>query len=50
MGKTDRVKKPYRPPVLTRYGDLRTLTGGGFKKSNEAGTVQGPKTKLLGGG
>ncbi|MBI4638604.1 MAG: lasso RiPP family leader peptide-containing protein [Candidatus Rokubacteria bacterium] len=39
-------KKPYTPPRLRRYGDLRTLTGGARKTKVEAGV----KTKATGGG
>ena len=46
MDKTNRPgKKPYRRPVLTVYGDLRTLTGGGTKASNEGAGKGMPKTK-----
>lgn len=37
-------KKPYTPPRLRCYGDLRRLTGGGTKSRSEA-NVAGPKTK-----
>ncbi len=40
-------KKPYTPPRLRRYGDLRTLTQGNRKTKLE-GT--GVKTKTSGGG
>lgn len=40
-------KKPYTPPRLRRYGDLRTLTGGNKKTKSEA---TGVKTKLGGAG
>lgn len=42
-------KKPYRRPVLERYGDLRTLTRGGGKTRNENNTV-GATTKTKPGG
>lgn len=38
-------KKPYAPPRLSCYGDLRQLTGGGKKAKNESNTVAGPKTR-----
>ena len=43
------VKKPYRPPSLRRYGDLRTLTGGGGRKNSENNVPQVPKTRPVGG-
>jgi hypothetical protein len=46
---TKPLKKPYRRPVLTRYGDLRTLTGGGVRRNDESNKVSGPKTRLVGG-
>ncbi|MBI3628727.1 MAG: lasso RiPP family leader peptide-containing protein [Candidatus Rokubacteria bacterium] len=42
-------KKPYRRPVLERYGDLRTLTRGGGLVRNESNTV-GATTKTKPGG
>lgn len=41
------AKKPYTPPRLRRYGDLRTLTRGNKRTKLEA---TGIKTKLGGGG
>ena len=41
------TKKPYAPPRLRRYGDLRRLTGGGAQNRSEANVV-GPKTKPTG--
>ena len=41
------TKKPYRPPRLKRYGDLRTLTRGNIKSKAEPSNV---KTKLGGAG
>ncbi len=41
-------KKPYKAPRLLRYGDFRTLTKGGTKKKNEAGSLAGPKTRPQG--
>lgn len=40
-------KKPYTSPHLTRYGDLKTLTGGGRRARNESasGPFPGPKTR-----
>jgi hypothetical protein len=38
-------KKPYRPPRLTRFGDLRTLTRGNQKTKTEP---SGMKTKAGG--
>jgi len=40
-------KKPYNPPRLLRYGDLRTLTQGGGRKVSETGST-GPKTRAVG--
>lgn len=42
--KASRAKKPYRPPRLTVYGDLRRLTqgGGGTRREGGPGT---PKTR-----
>lgn len=42
--RASQAKKPYRPPRLTVYGDLRRLTlgGGGTKREGGPG---GPKTK-----
>lgn len=47
--KKPRSRKPYRPPRLTRYGDLATLTqgGGGAKRDGGGGA---PKTKTGTGG
>ncbi len=51
MGTTNHpLKKPYRRPVLQRYGDLKTLTGGGFAKSDETNKAKTAKTKLMGAG
>lgn len=44
------LKKPYRRPVLQRYGDLRTLTAGGFHKTDETIRAKTAKTRLFGGG
>lgn len=45
MNKLNRpAKKPYTPPRLRCYGDLRTLTRGGAKNRSEA-NVAGPKTR-----
>lgn len=45
MRKTKRLtKRPYKPPRLSCYGDLRTLTLGGAQNKNEA-NVAGPKTR-----
>lgn len=44
------TKKPYTPPRLSRYGDLRTLTGGGTKSKDETNTIATPKTRAVGGG
>ncbi len=41
------TRKPYRPPRLKRYGDLRTLTRGNRKNRIEP---SGVKTKLGGTG
>ena len=41
------VRKPYRPPRLTKFGDLRRLTQGDRKNKTEP---SGVKTKLGGGG
>lgn len=41
-------KKPYKAPRLLRYGDFRTLTRGGTKKKDEAGSISGPKTRNTG--
>jgi len=41
------TKKPYTPPRLKRYGDLRTLTQGNVRTKREANNV---KTKLGGTG
>jgi hypothetical protein len=41
------TKKPYKPPRLKRYGDLRKLTRGNIKNKIEPSNV---KTKLGGGG
>lgn len=50
MDKIDRSgKQPYRRPVLHRYGDFRTLTGGSTQKKDEANTTTGPKTRASGG-
>jgi len=39
-------KKPYAPPRLRSYGNLRTLTQGGTKAKNEAATIgPPPRTK-----
>ncbi len=43
-----RRKKPYTPPRLKRYGDLRTLTGGNRARKNEGAGL--PKTKSTGPG
>ena len=45
------LKKPYASPRLTRYGDLKTLTGGGRRARNElnSGPNPGPKTRPGGG-
>ena len=38
-------KKPYRPPVLERYGDVRKLTKSvGTKGMNDPGSSSGTKT------
>ena len=38
-------KKPYRPPVLERYGDVRKLTKSvGSKGMNDPGSSSGTKT------
>lgn len=42
--KTREGRKPYAPPRLIKYGDLRRLTGGSSNKKTEAGGI-GPKTK-----
>ncbi|PYM30261.1 MAG: hypothetical protein DMD80_04225 [Candidatus Rokuibacteriota bacterium] len=39
------TRKPYRPPRLTRFGDLRTLTRGNMKTRTEP---SGMKTKAGG--
>jgi len=41
------MKKPYRPPRLRRYGDLRSLTGGNNKTRKEVAIP--PKTKAAPG-
>jgi len=41
------VRKPYRPPRLTKFGDLRRLTRGDRKNKAEP---TGEKTKLGGPG
>lgn len=41
------TKKPYAPPRLRRYGDLRTLTRGNKRTRPE---LTGIKTKLSGAG
>lgn len=38
-------KKPWSPPRLRRYGDLRTLTRGGTKPRDELHTFVGPRTR-----
>ncbi len=38
-------RKPYSRPTLIRYGDLRTLTGGGKKKGSER-SLTGHKTRI----
>jgi len=42
------VRKPYRPPRLTKFGDLRRLTQGDRRSKNEP--AGGAKTKLGGPG
>jgi hypothetical protein len=44
--KTPGAKKPYRPPRLTVYGDLRRLTLAKGGSSNDGGGK--PKTKASG--
>ena len=39
------AKKPYTPPRLRRYGDLRRLTKGGVKQKDEANQLATPKTR-----
>ena len=42
-------KKSYTPPKLTRYGDLKTLTGGQNKaKTEQSSLASGNKTKASG--
>ncbi|PYO19376.1 MAG: hypothetical protein DMD85_18625 [Candidatus Rokuibacteriota bacterium] len=41
------ARKPYRPPRLTKFGDLRRLTRGDRKNKSEP---TGEKTKLGGPG
>ena len=41
------VRKPYRPPRLTKFGDLRRLTKGDVRNKTEP---SGMKTKLGGPG
>lgn len=43
-----RKKKPYTPPRLKRYGDLRTITRGNVSRKNEGAGL--PKTKASGSG
>lgn len=46
MGKTTRpARKPYRRPALQRYGDFRTLTGGGGKNKDESNILATHKTR-----
>jgi hypothetical protein len=40
-------RKPYRPPRLRKFGDLRTLTGGNRRNRTEP---SGVKTRLGGPG
>lgn len=44
---TSQRKKPYRPPRLTVYGDLRRLTKGKGGNRSDGGGF--PKTKTTGG-
>jgi hypothetical protein len=41
------TKKPYKPPRLKRYGDLRTLTRGNRRNKPEPSNV---KTRISGSG
>jgi hypothetical protein len=42
-------KRPYRPPKLTRFGDLREITQGPAKGGiAQDGGAGGPKSKLTG--
>ena len=43
-------KKPYTAPRLTRYGDLKTLTGGQRRTRNEPNTGPSPGPKTRAGG
>lgn len=46
MGDPSRNKpKPYAPPRLRVYGNLRTLTQGGKRKKQEGGNNEAAKTK-----
>lgn len=42
--RSNQIRKPYRPPSLTVYGDLRRLTLGGGGTKREGGPTS-PKTK-----
>ncbi len=39
------VKKPYRPPTLRAYGDLRTITRGKSSSRKESAGTSGKKTR-----
>jgi hypothetical protein len=37
------LRKPYEPPKLTHYGDLKDLTTGGSGNANEGSMGQRPR-------
>ena len=45
--KTRASRKPYTTPRLTRYGDLKALTGGGRRTGKDPNVVAAsPKTRV----
>jgi hypothetical protein len=49
MGGMPEPKKPYAPPGLREFGELRTLTLGGSPGAGDSGGPMGPPQKFPGG-
>jgi hypothetical protein len=48
MPSADHPKKPYTPPVLVVYGNVRVLTQSGLDSASDDNVITSPRTRTAG--